>query len=465
MKNTIKIFALHFLLVFSGCVFKPDLEAIQSQLVPASKPVITSIQPTTLFTGGGTEVQITGADFGAGVSVKINGQDCQIQKLESTTKIFCLAPASAEGSFNVVVTTVNGNEANIGVSYDRLAYTKLSLLVGKLVAPVTNSDGYFSNADSLGASQMSVSGSYIYSADYDGHKIKLTNLTNLLSTSLVGTGINSGPDLAFSNPRDMTLGSPVGVFKSGNILYFCPDDKSIAKLDLDTQAVSLVAGRIPADLNTYPPGDPLGDNFDSIRQIYVQNNFLYVVDVDTIRKIDLTSPVITTVAGTSGTGVVADGIGALATFHDISRSELIGDQLYVFDQDTYSGTLRKIDLSGAPYNVSTVAGDNLALPGSGIEGADGVGSLASFNVVFGLSAFDSKLILVDQFDGTKLKIRTLNPATGEVVTVKSILTADRNIVGPLSDKARIRYSYIRGIKYIEDYGLVVGTVYGLLRLQ
>ena len=467
MKITVQIIlAIQFSVLSVSCVFKPDLAAIEAQLLPFPAPVVSDIQPAALFTGGGTEVQITGENFAAGVSVKLNGEDCQISKLVGSTKIVCLAPASAEGSFEALITGVDGKTATIGVTYDRLAYTKLSLLVGKLILPVTNSDGYFNNGDSIGATQMFVDGNLIYSADYDGNKIKSTNLANLFSQSVVGRGVNSGPDIAVASPTLVSLSNPACVAKSGNFIFFCLSDLAIAKMDLTSSVITLVAGRIPADGNVYLPGDPLGDNFDHIRRIFIVGTTLYVVDVDTIKKIDLLTPALTTIAGTSGAGVTADGTGAVATFLEITEAEILGNKLYVMDQDFYSGVLRVINLDPlSSYAVATVLGNASALPGFGVEAVDGTGAAASLNNVRGISAFGTKLIIVDEYNGTRVKIRVFDPTAGSIVSVKSIATSTKHVMGSLSDKARLRSYYIRGIKYIENYGLILGTVYGMLRVQ
>jgi hypothetical protein len=466
MKITSIIFLLFQLSAFFSCTLKPDLEAIEAQLTPYPAPVISGVEPSQLFTGGGTTVEITGENFAPGISVKINGSNCLVMSLTGTTQLQCLAPASAEGTFAIEVTGFDGKTDSDFVTYDKLAYSRLSLVVGKLTFPSTNADGFANNGDSKGASQMAVDGNYLYTVDYDGHKFKKINLSTFESETIVGTGVNSGPDVTDPNPLLATLSNPQCLVKSGNIAYFCLSDRAIGKMDLSSGAITVIAGRVPADSNTYAPGDPLGDNFYLITHIFLLNDMLYVIDWDVIYEINLTTPAITAVAGTYNSGAMADGNGPAGTFDQMTAAELLGDKLYVFDEDSYGGAIRKIDLGSGNFEVTTVLGDIADLPAYGEESVDGVGNAATLNIVKSITTYGTKLMLADEFDGDQVKIRIFDPATGEINTMKTILTAsNKHILGAIDGAARIRAYQIRGIKYVENFGLLLGTSYGLLRLQ
>lgn len=447
----------------ASCVFKPDLEAIESQLMPFEAPTITSISPAQLFTGGGTQVEITGENFETGTSVKIAGSDCLIEKIIGNTKILCLAPSSAEGSFTAVVTGPDGRADSIGIAYDKLAYTNLTLVIGKLYSIAANDDGYFRAADSKGAAQMTYDSNYLYTSEYDGHKIKKIDLNTLNSLTLVGTGINEGTYMSETNPLLFGLSNPQCLYKDGDLIYFCiTGGEGIATYNLTTSEIKLVAGVADDDTS-------LGASFNNIARIFVSENRLIIVDSYSIKIKDLSvpsSPVVT-VAGDDGINVMADGLGTAGTFEYLISAALIGDDLYVLDQSTYNFALRKINLAaGANYAVTTVAGDYNAFPGYGVESTDGVGALATFNSPRGITVVDDKLIIADEFDyDSKFKIRMFDTATGAVTTSFTITTASQSVLGTLSDKARIRWYGVREIYYIENYGLLIGNEYGLQRLQ
>jgi hypothetical protein len=456
-----------------SCTLQPDLLAIESQLMPYKKPVVTSISPNNVFTGGGTEITIEGENLDPGVSIKINNKSCQIKKLIGNTKVICSVPASNEGSYPVIITGLSGESVSAGIEYDALSFTNLSLVIGKLTGPSpTNADGFFSNADSRGATQLVVEGNVVYSADLDGHKIKKTTLTNLQSQTVIGRGINSTGNIAVSNPIDAGLSNPSCLAKTSLYLYFCITDIAIGRMELANSALTVIAGHVSADVdvnndpNVYPADNPLGEKFNSIRKIFLKDNFMYIVDRDTIKRINLNNQFFETVAGTAGNGTLADGNGTAGTFDTIENAELLGDKLYVTDSvDSY--VIRSIDLSsGGNFAVTTILGDPLVYLGYYDEAVDGVGSAGQINDVMGMTIYKDQLMVIDEFaSDNKLKIRLFNPTNNEITTKFTLVTDNKHVLGNLSSKARVRYNRTRGAKYIENYGLLLGTEAGLLRIQ
>jgi sugar lactone lactonase YvrE len=124
---------------------------------------------------------------------------------------------------------------------------------------------------------------------------------------------------------------------------------------------------------------------------------LYVTDSfnNTIRKIVLATGAVTTFAGTSLAFGSKDGIGTAATFTELAGITNDGTNLYV--SDTTNKTIRKINIATA--NVTTLAGKVFAL-GS----ADGIGAAASFNIPYGLTSDDTHLYVADIFNNTIRKV-------------------------------------------------------------
>lgn len=466
------LLVLTSLSIFS-CTLQPDLLAIQSQLMPYKTPVVTSLTPNKVFTGGGTEITIEGENLDPGVTVKINNKTCQIKKLIGNTSVTCTVPSSNEGSYQVTITGLNGESVTTGIEYDSLAFTNLSLVIGKLTDPwPSNADGYFSNADSRGATQMVVEGNVVYSADYSGYKIKKTTLTNLQSETIIGNGNNSTEDVAVADPKDAVLSTPTCVAKTSLYIYFCITDTAIGRMELANSALTVIAGHVYADVdgngdpNVYPADNPLGEKFDGIRGIFLKDNFMYIVDEDTIKRINLNNQFYETVAGTAGNGTLADGNGAAGTFYDIESAELIGDKLYVIDSDD-SNVIRSIDLSsGGSFAVTTILGDPTQSINYGVEAVDGIGSAGQINDVMALTTYKGQLMVIDEFDyDYKLKIRLFNTTTNEITTKFTLTSDNKHVLGNLSSKARIRYNRTTGAKYIDNYGLLLGTQFGLLRVQ
>jgi hypothetical protein len=125
---------------------------------------------------------------------------------------------------------------------------------------------------------------------------------------------------------------------------------------------------------------------------------LYVADYgnSTIRKIVISTGVVTTIAGTAGTTGSADGTGAAATFYSPVGIATDGTNLYVADRG--NNNIRKILISSGV--VMTIAGDPTGASGS----ADGTGAAATFNSPAGIATDGTNLYVADTYNSTIRKI-------------------------------------------------------------
>jgi DNA-binding beta-propeller fold protein YncE len=122
-------------------------------------------------------------------------------------------------------------------------------------------------------------------------------------TTLVGTGVPGFSDLQVNNPYGMAIG-PDGA------LYFCDlDNQRIRRIDLKTKAVTTIAGN--GERGYRGDGGPAVDaalnmpheiQFDSSGNIYIAER-----DNHVIRKVDRATGIISTVAGTGVAGFSGDG--------------------------------------------------------------------------------------------------------------------------------------------------------------
>ena len=115
--------------------------------------------------------------------------------------------------------------------------------------------------------------------------------------------------------------------------------------------------------------------FVSPTDVVVVGTTLYVADIagSRIRAVDLSSTMTTTLAGSDTKGH-ADGIGGTASFTEPSAIASDGTALYIGD----GSTIRKIDLSTS--TVTTIAG-MFGVVGN----ADGIGTLATFDSVVAMT--------------------------------------------------------------------------------
>lgn len=128
----------------------------------------------------------------------------------------------------------------------------------------------------------------------------------------------------------------------------------------------------------------------------------------TIRRIDIATKAVTTVAGNpmGGAGYMDSPTGALARFGSVESVATDGTTVWIADGANHY--IRAMSTT-APYAVTTVAG-------TGMTGMamDGIGAAAQFDGIRGLTYYKGLVYLLDP---TAAVLRTLDPVTKEVKTV------------------------------------------------
>ncbi|MHB1287110.1 MAG: esterase-like activity of phytase family protein [Leptospirales bacterium] len=215
-------------------------------------------------------------------------------------------------------------------------------------------------------------------------------------------GIGTGA--RFNNPEGMAI-TP-----DGKTLYVADSrNNMIRKIDLASKTVSTVAG------HTFPSsGDGVGKSagFESPKGLAISpdGKTLYVADSgnNMIRKIDLATSTVTTLAGAgklmSG---YADGVGTQATFKEPRSLAVSPDGQTLYIADTRNHLIRKMIL--ATNSVSTLAG-HAGFPGT----LNGPGPDAYFYHPTSISIDGNKLYVAD---GANADIRMVDLNTGVVSTV------------------------------------------------
>jgi sugar lactone lactonase YvrE len=205
----------------------------------------------------------------------------------------------------------------------------------------------------------------------DGNAIRAIDMVAGSVTTLagavneVGGADGPGPQARFNQPSGLA-------YRGGEIYLTDTENHTIRKIDLSSGLVSTIAGHSP-------PGtvDGIGTAaaFDEPEGLVVDANgnlFIADTDNDTIREMNLASGQVTTVAGTAGSIGMADGVGAAALFSKPKAMAFDGSgQLYVCDSANQS--IRKI--APSTFTVSTVttfgtAGDGPIPQGIAIDGSN-----------------------------------------------------------------------------------------------
>ena len=181
---------------------------------------------------------------------------------------------------------------------------------------------------------------------------------------------------------------PFAVTNDGAGTLYVADtyNATIRKVNVATGAVTTLAGS-----GAYGNGDGVGAgaSFSVVSALTVDkvSGALYAADSgnNAIRRIDVKTGTVTTLAGGNKVDAAADGIGTAAQFNSPSGIAYVDGVVYV--SDTSNSTLRRIDV--ATKMVTTVAGV-AKVPGN----VDATGASARFHAPVGITVVDATLLYV-----------------------------------------------------------------------
>jgi hypothetical protein len=145
--------------------------------------------------------------------------------------------------------------------------------------------------------------------------------------------------------------SPYGIATVGTTLFVADRrNRTIRKIDIATLAVTTLAGSV--DSTSVADGIGPAAGFLGPTALTMDGANLYVTDASAIRKVVIATGAETTIAGSATTPGSADGAGAVARFNAPSAITTDGTNLFVADAGNY--TIRKIVVATA--DVTTIAG-------------------------------------------------------------------------------------------------------------
>lgn len=191
-------------------------------------------------------------------------------------------------------------------------------------------------------------------------------------------------------PHTLTV-SVAGLVIDSDSLYISDmGNHSIGKISLSTGEIETIAGF----RNKPGSADGLGTGarFNSPGDLAIIEDNLYVIDYDnyTIREINLTTYEVRTIAGSTGQRGIIDGPAKTARFNRPTALLADGTDLYITDV-----VLRKLDLLS--MNVSTVAGSRDAIAAS-----DGNGEYAGLYVPRDMVRMNGALYILEKYSIRKV---------------------------------------------------------------
>lgn len=394
---------------------------LDGHLLKTTRPVIqvnhadlavNSVSPTSSFLFGGKTLTVNGAGFITGITVSIGGEPCSSVTLISSTQLTCVNPrVSSPGAKDIILTNTNTISATLtnGFEYKSDMFESIQLYSGRL----TN----YGPGDGVGTSVrlnlptkiVNHNNDDFYIADTLNHVIrKYHRPTNTMSVAFGSIGFSGTVD---ANGTSAKFNEPIGLVIIGSIMYVS-DSRSclIRRIDLTTKDVTTIAGV----MNTC-------DNVDNT--VGTSSNFAYPAAMTT------DGSNLYVIVGSMGSSigfrkVALSGSYPVTSFGSLNRgiADILYDAGYLYMSDINSDIVK--------YNLADNTEAIVAGRSASDEIADGIGTNAWFSRPGGMIKDGNTLYISDPGN---CAIRKLDLATNEVSTVAGSRLASIGICGNTDD--------------------------------
>lgn len=277
----------------------------------------------------------------------------------------------------------------------------LSILSG-VASKAGNSNGTGATAMFSDPAQTTIVGANMYVTDTGNNLIRKIVIATGVVTTFAGNGLATSVD---GTGTAASFNGPVGITNDGTNLYVTEwSGKVVRQIVISTGAVTTLAGTPLVE--GVADGTGAAASFTIPLGITTDGTNLFVLDMwmHTIRKIVISTGVVTTFAGTSGVCGTTDATGTSAEF--CQPGGITNDGTYLYVADTGNQLIRQVDMTTG--DVTTFAGNE------GVIGSvDGTGTAAEFNYPDNIAYDSGTLYVVDTQNAT---IRTIDTTSGVVAT-------------------------------------------------
>lgn len=375
-QNFIKKASLLFLLFFiSSCRFEGKYKKINLST--------TGFSPSySMYTGGGT-ITINGDGFKEGQKVSIGGSSCTNVTIKSENELTCTIPAHSGGVVDITVSYPSGYSKTLpGFTY----YNALS------ISNISPSSSFL-----LGGKTITITG--------DGFQPGMTITIN--GTSCASVNIVSVTQANCVNPMKTSPGLVDVVLTNTNTATVTATNGFEYKTD-QFETVSLFSG----NLTLYGSNNGAAGTakFYNPTSLVLYNDDFYIADTknNVIRKMNKTTGVVSTFAGIMGSSGSTDGSVSTAKFNQPMGLVVLANNMYV--TDSLNCTIRKINmLTGT---VSTLAG----IAGNCANADNAVGLSATFDYPSGIDTDGTDLFISASWNGAGHFIKKISLSGSNAVT-------------------------------------------------
>jgi sugar lactone lactonase YvrE len=196
----------------------------------------------------------------------------------------------------------------------------------------------------------------LYIADTHNHRIRRLNLTTGILTTIAGTTAGFSGDTGPANAAQLDLPTSLAVDANHNLYIGDTHSHRIRKLNLTTHQITTIAGNGTQGFSGYS-GPAIAASIDSPMGLAIDPaGDLYISDTHNhrIRKITAATGILTTIAGTGTPGYSGDSNAATAATLALPHGLSIDAAGNLYIADTENHRIRRID--AATGAMTTVAG-------------------------------------------------------------------------------------------------------------
>ncbi|MCP5495275.1 MAG: hypothetical protein H7A23_12030 [Leptospiraceae bacterium] len=245
--------------------------------------------------------------------------------LMGTSASFCCPNGIATDGTNLYVT-------------DNIYHKVLKIVISSGVVTTLAGSGSSGSIDGTGTSAsfknpngITTDGTNLYVTDSNNNKIRKIVISSGAVTTLAGSGSSGSID---GTGTSASFNQPIGITTDGT---YVADLYKIRKIEISSGVVTTLAG---SGSSGSTDGTGTSASFYYLRGITTDGTNLYVTDSNKIRKIEISSGVVTTLAGSENWGS-AGGTGTSASFSKLTGITTDGTNLYV--ADSVNNKIRKIE--------------------------------------------------------------------------------------------------------------------------
>ena len=297
------------------------------------------------------------------------------------------------------------------------------------------------------------SSSNLLFSDFCNNRIRKINTSNIVNTiagnSPISINCNGGYIGDGSLALNAELYHPTGLILDsiGNVFFADAENNRVRKIDIQTGIISTIAGTGTFGYTGDGNSALLAELGSPVDLVFDNNGNLLVVDKGNacIRKINANG-IITTIAGTGNPGY--NGDGGLADTSQLNEPYgiAIDQENNILIADEYNYRLRKVNQQGI---IHTIAGNGL-----GIYNGDGIAANAAQITLTSIALDQSGNIFIADYGSHR--IRKIDKNTGIISTVVGIGTAGFSGDGGLAVSAELNHPVEvafdkHGNLYISDY--------------